>query len=145
MNSARVAKFAQVIQSARLTRALVYHRVLAGVEHRRVLSRNLVTVIDIGANRGQFALAVRQWAPGARVIAFEPLPGPASIFRNVFSGDGQVMLHQAAIGPKAEQRTMHISKRDNSSSLLPISSVQSRIFPGTEEVSTAGSACRTAG
>jgi FkbM family methyltransferase len=110
--------------------------VLVGAEHRRVLSRDLATVIDIGANRGQFALAVRKWAPAARIISFEPLPGPTSIFRSVFAGDNHVKLYQTAIGPKVEQRAMHLSKRDDSSSLLPISPVQTAAFPGTAEVAT---------
>lgn len=133
----RVDKLIQAIQSTRLTHALWRYRVLAGAEHRHVLSRKLETVVDIGANRGQFALAVRRWVPHARVISFEPLPGPASVFCNVFIGDDQVVLHQAAIGPRVEQRTMHVSGRDDSSSLLPISSVQTAMFPGTEEIATA--------
>lgn len=132
----RFDKFVQAIQSSRLTSALWRHRVLAGAEHRHVLARKFKTVVDIGANRGQFSLAVRQWVPQARVISFEPLPGPASIFLKVFSGDDQVLLHQAAIGPSPEQRTMHVSGRDDSSSLLPISAVQTTMFPGTGEVAT---------
>lgn len=130
-------KLTQAIQFPPLMRALVRHRVLAGAEHRYVLSRELNSVVDIGANRGQFSLAVRQWAPKARVISFEPLPGPAAIFRSVFSNDDHVLLHQAAIGPLAEQKTMHVSARDDSSSLLPISSVQTAMFPGTDEIATA--------
>ena len=129
-------KLIQVVKSTRLMRTLFRHRVLAGAEHRHVLSRNMNTVVDIGANRGQFALAVRQWKPGARVISFEPLPGPASIFRKVFSGDDRVLLHEAAIGPLPEQRAMHVSAKDDSSSLLPISSVQTAMFPGTGEIAT---------
>ena len=136
MSSARIVKIAQVVRSSRLTRALLSHRVLAGAEHRRVLSRDLATVVDIGANRGQFALAARKWAPKARVISFEPLPGPASVFRRVFAGDDQVKLYQTAIGPEIEQRTIHVSARDDSSSLLPISTVQISMFPGTGEVAT---------
>jgi len=132
----RFDKLIQAAQSARLRQALWRYRVLAGAEHRHVLSRNLETVVDIGANRGQFSLAVRQWVPKACVISFEPLPGPASVFRKVFSGDDRVLLHQAAIGPRLEQRTMHVSGRDDSSSLLPISSVQTMMFPGTGEVAT---------
>ena len=93
-------------------------------------------VIDIGANRGQFALAVRRWAPAARIISFEPLPAPSTVFRNVFAGDKQVKLFQTAIGPKVERRAMHLSERDDSSSLLPISSLQATVFPGTSEVAT---------
>lgn len=136
LSSTRGAKLAQVIRSVRLTRAFVYHQVLAAAEHRRVLGRDLATVIDIGANRGQFALAVRRWAPRARVISFEPLPGPSRVFRKVFAKDDHVTLHQTAIGPKLEQRRMHLSKRDDSSSLLPITSVQTTAFPGTVEVAT---------
>lgn len=120
----------------RLLKVLLRYRVLVGAEHRNVLSRDLGTVVDIGANRGQFALAARQWAPKARVISFEPLPGPASIFRTLFSVDDRVLLHQAAIGPRPEQRTMHVSARDDSSSLLPISPVQTAMFPGTGEIAT---------
>jgi len=133
----RLRKLAEVIESPRFTRALLHQRVLAGTEHRRVFSRGaLAMVVDIGANRGQFALAARQWAPNACVVSFEPLPGPAAIFEKVFSADDRVVLHRAAIGPNAEQRTMHVSKKDDSSSLLPISSVMSSVYPGTEEVAT---------
>ncbi len=132
----RFDKLTQAVRSGRLMLALLRHGVLGGAEHRQVLSRDLRTVVDIGANRGQFALAIREWAPEARVISFEPLPGPASVFRKVFAGDERVVLHQAAIGPYPEQRTMHVSANDDSSSLLPISSVQTAMYPGTEEIWT---------
>jgi FkbM family methyltransferase len=115
---------------------LALDRVLAGSEHRFVLSPALATVVDVGANRGQFALAVRHWAPGARVISFEPLPGPAAIFCSVFAGDSNVTLHQVALGPERERRAMHVSGRDDSSSLLPISAAQTSLFPGTEEIAS---------
>jgi FkbM family methyltransferase len=132
----RLEKLAQVIRSPRLLRALASNRVLASAEHRRILTTDLETVVDIGANRGQFALAVRQWAPKARVIAFEPLPGPASRFRKLFQGDSRVTLHRTAIGAAAGTATMHVSAADDSSSLLPISEMQERLFPGTAEVRT---------
>jgi FkbM family methyltransferase len=124
------------MRSGRLLRALLFHRVLVGAEHRHMLAGELLTVVDIGANRGQFALAARRWAPRARVLAFEPLDGPAAIFRRVFSGDEKVILHQSAIGAASKIQTMHVSARDDSSSLLPISPVQTAMFPGTQEVTT---------
>jgi FkbM family methyltransferase len=132
----RLDKLSQTLRSQRLLQALFHHRVLAGAEHRHVLSRDLGTVVDIGANRGQFALAVREWAPKARVISFEPLPSPATNFRRVFSGDDKVSLHQAAVGPASVRQKMHVSARDDSSSLLQISSVQTKMFPGTGEIAT---------
>jgi FkbM family methyltransferase len=132
----RLDKLNRAVISKRLFKALFHHRVLAGAEHRNVLFRGLGTVVDIGANRGQFALAVREWAPQARVISFEPLPYPASIFLSVFSGDNKVLLHQAAVGPASVMQKMHVSAKDDSSSLLPISSVQTTMFPGTGQVAT---------
>lgn len=133
----RLDKLAQALCSPRLLRALLQHRVLAGAEHRSVLACGLNTVVDIGANKGQFSLAARRWAPHARVMAFEPLEGPAQIFRRVFAYDGKVVLHQAAIGPSAATQAMHVSAREDSSSLLPISAAQTQMFPGTEEVASA--------
>lgn len=109
----------------------------ASIEHKTVL-RNLEcrSVIDIGANRGQFALVARHNFTSAKIISFEPLPKPAALFRRVFATDDATVLHVAAIGPKSEQCAMHVSGRDDSSSLLPISSLQEDIFPGTSEVET---------
>lgn len=132
----RLDKLSQTLLSKRLLQALLLHRVLAGAEHRFVLSRDLRTVVDIGANRGQFALAARHWASNARIVSFEPLSNPAAVFRRVFSGDDRVVLHEAAIGPTSLRQKMHVSARDDSSSLLPISSVQTAMFPGTGEVGT---------
>jgi len=62
----RFDKLSQVVRSRDLLRALVRHRVLVGAEHRHLLGPYLATVVDIGANRGQFSLAVRECAPRAR-------------------------------------------------------------------------------
>lgn len=133
----KLDKLSQAMLSRRLLQALLQQQVLACSEHRHILSNGLKIVIDIGANRGQFALAARQWAPKAHVISFEPLAGPAAVFRRVFAGDKHVILHQAAIGPEPAMQHMHVSARDDSSSLLPISSLQTTMFPGTEEVAIA--------
>jgi len=114
----------------------VFLGVAAAPEHRYVLGPELATVIDIGANRGQFSLAVRRWAPKAMVIAFEPLSGPAARFQKVFQGDPNVRFHQSAIGPETGTATMHVAAADDSSSLLPISNLQQHLFPGTGEVRT---------
>ena len=119
--------------------ALLRHRVAAGVEHARVL-RNLGsvgTVVDIGANRGQFALAARHVFPQARIVSFEPLAGPAALWRAVFAGDTRATLVEAAVGPEPGEAQIHLSARDDSSSLLPITARQNTLFPGTAEAGTA--------
>jgi len=133
---ARTIKLYNCLINPVFRRALFSHGVAAAPEHRHVLGSDLATVVDIGANRGQFSLAVKRWAPMARVFAFEPLSSPAKLFHRVFAGDAKVNLYQAAIGPEAGEATIHVSAADDSSSLLPISQVQKRLFPGTGEVRT---------
>ncbi|KAA0098108.1 FkbM family methyltransferase [Mycolicibacterium sp. P1-18] len=117
-------------------RALVLG-VPAGVEHGSVLrSLECSTVVDVGANRGQFALAARRRWPAAQVMSFEPLDRPASTFRRVFSRDPLTTLHEFAIGPREDVASMHLSRSDDSSSLLAITRLQDTVFPGTDEIGT---------
>jgi FkbM family methyltransferase len=131
----RLSKLATVCGSPSLAKAFFFHRVLAAVEHRAALSRPLNTVIDIGANRGQFSLAARAAAPKSNIVAFEPLEAPANTFRTVFQSDSGTRLVQAAIGESSALQLMHVSARDDSSSLLEITALQEEIFPGTKEAS----------
>jgi FkbM family methyltransferase len=143
----KVGKLAKVMAVPLWRRALLRHGVAAGVEHRVVL-RNLgpvATVLDIGANRGQFALAARQCFPDASIHSFEPLADPAGDFLRVFAADENTCLHRVAIGPRAGEALMHVSRRDDSSSLLPISREQERVFPGTGSIGTRTIAISTLG
>jgi len=116
-----------------LIRALL-KRAAAGTEHRRVLhGLDCRHVVDIGANRGQFALIARKCFPDARIDSFEPLAEPGSIYRSIFAKDKRAYLHSCAIGPEAGKAIIHVSRHDDSSSLLPISSLQANLFPGTGE------------
>ncbi|BBY28618.1 FkbM family methyltransferase [Mycolicibacterium sediminis] len=133
----RIVKLAAILRVPTFRSALLRHRVAAAVEHTRVLGDlDLRTVIDVGANRGQFSLFALQHFPGASIIAIEPLAGPAERFRRTFAGHDRVTLHQTALGPVGGEATMHVSGQDDSSSLLPITSTQSDMFKGTAEVRT---------
>jgi len=130
-------KLAALLKSPYCHSRLLRYRVAAGVEHSGVLSGlDCRTVVDIGANRGQFALVARRRLPQARILSFEPLPAASAKFRAVFAGDDRVTLHEVAIGPAPGNATIHISRRDDSSSLLPITATQVALFPGTAEVAT---------
>jgi len=130
----KTIKLAKIISTPALRVALRRHHVAAGVEHQQILhDLACYTVVDIGANRGQFALVARHCFPHAQIFSFEPLHKPAAIFHKVFTGDPNVELHQVAIGPEAGNATIHVSIRDDSSSLLPITALQNQIFPDTQE------------
>ncbi|MCB9409869.1 MAG: FkbM family methyltransferase [Mycolicibacterium sp.] len=118
--------------------ALFGQRVAAATEHVRVLRSipELSTIVDVGANRGQFGLAARHCFPESRIIAFEPLARPAEIWRSVFASDTRTLLFEAALGPRAGEMTINVAGQDDSSSLLPITAAQSKLFPGTGRVGT---------
>lgn len=109
----------------------------AGTEHIKIL-KNLQCkfVVDIGANRGQFALVARYCYPDAFIHSVEPLEEPGKIFSSIFNKDRKVKLHKCAIGSKSEIKTIYISEQDDSSSLLPIGTEQVKLFPDTKEKDT---------
>ncbi len=88
-------------------------------------------VIDVGAHRGQFALAVRRELPGTRVISFEPQPDAADIYRRVVC---DADLRTVALGASVGTATLHLSRASDSSSLRVIGGNQTAYFPGTDEV-----------
>jgi FkbM family methyltransferase len=137
LNINKVVKLIKILQKSYYFKALLQHRVAAGVEHSQLLDylqlQNIQTLVDIGANRGQFALVARKCFPNAKIMSFEPLKEPAAIFRRVFNSDPMVVLHELAIGPNDDRMTIHVSHADDSSSLLPITSLQNKLFPGTDE------------
>ncbi|MCG2634294.1 MAG: FkbM family methyltransferase, partial [Gammaproteobacteria bacterium] len=75
--------------------------------------------------------------PQAHIVSFEPLAGPAALWRAVFAGDARAQLIEAAVGPEPGEAEIHLSARDDSSSLLPITARQNALFPGTAEAGTA--------
>ncbi len=129
----KLDKFTKILPDPYLFSALLLG-VAAGIEHRSALQGlTCQFVVDIGANRGQFTLVARKYFPGAKIISFEPLFEPAAIFRRLFSKDPKIILHELAIGPNDGEMTIHVSCEDDSSSLLPITTLQNKLFPGTDE------------
>jgi FkbM family methyltransferase len=127
---AKAGKLACILTVGAWRQALLRQRVAAAVEHAGFLRSmpDLRTIVDVGANRGQFALTARHCHPEARIISFEPLAAPAATYRGVFAN--------AALGPARGEATIHVSGRDDSSSLLPITAAQDTLFPGTAQVDT---------
>lgn len=107
------------------------------IEHLPFLRSIVVDgVLDVGANRGQFTLACRLAQLGVPVVAFEPIPAEAAIFRQVHGKQPKVRLIESALGETKGTATLHLSKSVDSSSLLPIGKKQTELFEDTVEVGT---------
>ncbi|SMF63232.1 methyltransferase, FkbM family [Tistlia consotensis] len=136
MIARRLVKLLRLLASPAGRRGL-RHGVAMTVEHEAVLAGLApASVLDVGANKGQFALLARRLYPQAPLVAFEPLPGPAARFRRLFANDPKARMIEAAVGPLEAVLTMHVSAREDSSSLLPIGARQVEVFPTTAETGT---------
>lgn len=108
--------------------------VAATGSHRALLARLApVSVIDVGANQGQFALDVESAVPGATVISFEPMPEAVAVYRSLFSQNPRYSIRDCALGSATGISTLHVSVEDDSSSLLCIGAGQIALFPDTAE------------
>lgn len=109
--------------------------VAAAIEHEALIrALDVAMLVDVGANVGQFSLLVRATHPRARIYAFEPLPVAVEKFREVLPPSAQVTLFASAIGAHAGSSEMHVARKHDSSSLLPMTAQLVRIFPGTKRI-----------
>lgn len=123
---------ALLLLSDRRFRSGLLQGVAATTEHMPVfIDLHVASVVDVGANRGQFTLLMAGLFPDARILAFEPLIEPFRKLLDVTAKHHKVRAFNAAIGPTRTTMPMNVSKRDDSSSLLPISTAQETIFPNT--------------
>ena len=124
--SQRLRKYAKLLQTPACWPALG-QGVAATLEHDTALGRErFATVIDVGANKGQFATYARLRWPHARLICFEPLPEPRAKLARVTRGRAE--LHACALGAAAGEAEMHLASRVDSSSLLALGERQKAIF-----------------
>lgn len=94
---------------------------------------NFATVIDIGANAGQFTRAALGAWPGAQVVAFEPLPGAADSLAEAVDPIGRVEIHRCAVGAEDGITTFVPHRHDLSSSVLPVAE-SAKALPWAEEL-----------
>lgn len=129
-------KLVQLLARSQFARALATHRVAAAIEHLDPIRFSAAaTLLDAGANKGQFSLAFRALRPAAQIIAFEPLPEAADRFEALFAGDAGVTLHRVALSDHAGQAVFHVTDRQDSSSLLKPGAGQREAF-GVDNATT---------
>ena len=125
--------------------ARVYHY-LAGLEARgkklaqeylieKVPMENGDHVVDVGANVGDFGLALKARGVSAKVTAFEPSPLEfAALTRNLGSNDAVLShkaLNLALWSNDAEKMTFYLKSQTADSSLLPIDEFDEAISVST--------------
>lgn len=139
----RIWKLARLLGRREFRRGLRFG-VAASLENLPALNGlKVATVIDVGANVGQFSLLMTALRPDAAVHAFEPLASSASVLSRLFVSNPRVRVHRCAVGAGNGEAILHISRRADNSSLLPIGAGQLRFAPGTDAVAAVPVPVRT--
>ncbi len=94
------------------------------------------TVLDGGANQGQFARAALETFPEARLLAFEPLPDVAETLRRNLADDARAQVYETALGRHDGQITFHQNAYSLSSSALPLHAHHLAAFPHARPLRT---------
>lgn len=130
----RARKLVAILRVPAYRRAL-RHGTAAAIEHEADPFRHCFrTVLDVGANRGQFALVAARRFPGVALYCFEPLPAPRRTLERALARHRDLTVIDHAAAAESAEAEFLISRADDSSSLLPVTEVQTRNFPGTEAV-----------
>jgi len=130
----------RAVKLVAILRHPVYRRALrlgvaASTEHADTpLPYDYATVVDVGANRGQFALLAATRFPRARIICFEPLETARATIDRLFTDDNRVDVVGVAVAASARPSHLFVSRSDDSSSLLAPTDLQTSTFRDTEVV-----------
>jgi FkbM family methyltransferase len=130
----------RVRKLARLARVSLYRSglrlgVAATNEHDDVPlgDSDFRTVIDVGAHHGQFALFAARRYPAARLYCLEPYEASRARLERLRRLLPQLEILPFAAAEDESTRQLHLSRKTDSSSLLPILESYTAAFPGTEE------------
>lgn len=92
------------------------------------------TVVDVGANEGQYAQWLRALGFRGRIVSFEPVGDAFGRLGRHAAGDDAWTVHRVALGAASGRLTMHVSENSQSSSSLPMLDAHLRAAPSSRYV-----------
>ncbi|MCA9674629.1 MAG: FkbM family methyltransferase [Myxococcales bacterium] len=113
-------------------------RYASGKEAARLMSvfgrLGVDLVLDVGANRGQYAIALRREGYRGNIASFEP---GIEAFRQLAMAardDARWSTHNVAVGDRSATVTLHVSADSTSSSVLTAAELLTASAPGTRAI-----------
>jgi FkbM family methyltransferase len=99
-------------------------------------SLGIDTVLDIGANTGQFTRTILALLPNANIYSFEPLPDCFEQLQEFASKHSNIKTFNAGIGDESGMISFERNDYSPSSSFLKINDTHKQAFTFTEKSST---------
>lgn len=118
----KIVKLFHLVTNLEYLRAL-FAGIPAAIEHEKLfaITGSLQTIVDIGANRGQFSVVARKHNSNAEIYAFEPLAKPFNTLMGRFSGDDKFHGHNLCLGNSEGEIAFNVAAKSDSSSVLLVS------------------------
>lgn len=98
-----------------------------------ILDSGINTVLDVGANVGDFAKLIREIMPEVQIYSLEPLPDCFDKLKEILPGDKKFRPLNTAAGSKKEILKFYRSFHSPSSSFLQMEDVHKDAFPDSYE------------
>jgi len=98
-----------------------------------IIDSGIKTVIDVGANVGDFAKIIREVLPQARIYSLEPLPDCFEKMKLALRNDKNFFPLNIAAGSKEDTLKFYRSFHSPSSSFLEMEDLHKRAFPQSSE------------
>jgi len=130
----KISRIGDVIQEPRLLALR-----LRGIEVRTfeclnkpwLVTSGIKTIIDVGANTGQFARAIHEVLPETYIYSFEPLPDCFTELQRTMGGMKNFRAFNTALAERDGEAEFYRSSWSPSSSLLPMQQLHKQNFPFT--------------
>lgn len=91
-----------------------------------IRARDIETVLDVGANVGQFGESLRAKGYRGKIISFEPVPSVFQVLAVKASADGNWEANNFALGAKPGTATINVAEMSEFSSMLPFTGAAAR-------------------
>jgi FkbM family methyltransferase len=134
-----LAKFALKVNKLLRHVGVQINRSPTGAEWRRIrlMEANAIdTVVDIGANEGQYAERLREMGYRGSIHSYEPLPEVFARLSARSRADSKWHVFEAAVGETAASVTLNVAANTESSSILTIAQRHLDAAPEAKTVST---------
>lgn len=102
----------------KITRSHNYPEIKQISVYSWLIDFRIATVIDVGANEGQFAKKIIEVFPDASIHCFEPIRPVFLKLSSTFNDHKNIKTYNLALGEKDEKADIHFNEYSPSSSLL---------------------------